>query len=81
MRVLDWGDLMVIELNCENCGNGPMSQIGRMNLPVSMPDRKGEMVERRLVPGRDVVMMLCQRCGFVSLFDYSTLERQGKLPK
>jgi len=79
MKLLDWGDLMVIDaLNCANCGNGPMAQIGRMNLPASIPDRRGDVVERRLVPGRDVLMMLCHRCGFVALFDSQTLERVGK---
>ena len=58
-----------------------MVLLDRMNLPACVPDRKGGMVDRRLVPGRDVIMMLCHRCGFVSLFDAQTLERQGKLPK
>ena len=85
MRLLDWGDLIVIDgMQCPNpnCTNGPMAQIDRMNLPACVPDRKGAAtVDRRLVPGRDVIVMLCHRCGFVSLFDAHTLERQGKLQK
>lgn len=66
---------MVDQVECDHCYI-PMAQLGRFNFPTARPERKGpEAHERVLIPGRDIIMMHCQKCGRVQLFDAMTLER------
>ena len=78
MKVVAWGDeIMIINVECSNCvEGGQMSQIGVYNLPLARPERTGPHAnEMRLIPGKNVIMMKCQHCGYVALFDEKTLER------
>ncbi len=77
MKVMAWGDEIMINVECSNCvEGGQMAQLGVFNLPMAQDQRTGPNAKsRQLIPGRNVILMKCQHCGFISLFDEKTLER------